>query len=520
MIDLAPNNPYGLALTCPVLTAAGCFGYGVEYARLVDLDRIGAIVTRSTTLHGRRAAHPPSHKVMSSHRILVIDDETGIREALRQVLEYEGYQVRGAGSGAEGLESYASFRPHLVLLDVKMAGLDGLETLTRLRDLDPQALVVMISGHATIATAVTATHRGAFDFLEKPLDTDRLLITLRNALAQVALTAQNERLRSVVDTRYGMAGRSKALREVLELIDRVGPTQARVLITGDNGTGKELVARALHQRSPRKAAAFVEVNCAAIPGELIESELFGHMKGSFTGAIGDRAGKFEQADGGTLFLDEIGDMTLSAQAKVLRALQEGVITRVGGTKPIEVDVRVLAATNKLLEQEIASGRFREDLYYRLNVVPIQVPPLEQRREDIPDLVACFAERLAESAGVPNRPFEAEALEKLKSRAWPGNVRELRNIVERILILASGKAVTAADIARFAGDGAPGPGETLEYGGDNDSFASFKEDAERTFIEAKLKEHAWNVAETARALKMPRSNLYKKMERYRLTREST
>jgi len=392
--------------------------------------------------------------------------------------------------------------------------------LTQLRDLDPQALVVMISGHATIATAVTATHRGAFDFLEKPLDTDRLLITLRNALAQVALTAQNERLRSVVDTRYGMAGRSKALREVLELIDRVGPTQARVLITGDNGTGKELVARALHQRSPRKAAAFVEVNCAAIPGELIESELFGHMKGSFTGAIGDRAGKFEQADGGTLFLDEIGDMTLSAQAKVLRALQEGVITRVGGTKPIEVDVRVLAATNKLLEQEIASGRFREDLYYRLNVVPIQVPPLEQRREDIPDLVACFAERLAESAGVPNRPFEAEALEKLKSRAWPGNVRELRNIVERILILASGKAVTAADIARFAGDGAPGPGETLEYGGDNDSFASFKEDAERTFIEAKLKEHAWNVAETARALKMPRSNLYKKMERYRLTREST
>ena len=457
---------------------------------------------------------------MTTHRILVIDDETGIREALRQVLEYEGYQVKGAASGPEGLEQYGTFRPHLVLLDVKMAGLDGLETLTRLRELDSQALVVMISGHGTIATAVTATHRGAFDFLEKPLDTDRLLITLRNALAQVALTAQNERLRSVVDTRYGMAGHSRALREVLELIDRVGPTQARVLITGENGTGKELVARALHQRSPRKTAAFVEVNCAAIPSELIESELFGHMKGSFTGAVSDRAGKFEQADGGTLFLDEIGDMTLSAQAKVLRALQEGIVSRVGGTKTIEVEVRVFAATNKLLDQEIASGRFREDLYYRLNVVPIQVPSLADRREDIPDLVACFAERLAESAGVPNRPFESDAIDRLKSRAWPGNVRELRNIVERVLILAGGKTITAADVARYAGEAAASsPSEGLEYGGDGDTFASFKEDAERAFIEAKLKEHAWNVAETARALKMPRSNLYKKIERYRLTRDS-
>jgi two-component system nitrogen regulation response regulator NtrX len=457
---------------------------------------------------------------MTTHRILVIDDETGIREALRQVLEYEGYQVKGAGSGVEGLELYGSFRPDLVLLDVKMAGQDGLETLARLREADPHALVVMISGHGTIATAVTATHRGAYDFLEKPLDTDRLLITLRNALAQVALTAQNERLRSVVDTRYGMAGRSRALREVLELIERVGPTQARVLITGENGTGKELVARALHQRSPRRAAAFVEVNCAAIPSELIESELFGHMKGSFTGAVSDRAGKFEQADGGTLFLDEIGDMTLSAQAKVLRALQEGIVTRVGGSKAIEVDVRVLAATNKVLDQEIAAGRFREDLYYRLNVVPIQVPALAERREDIPDLVGCFTERLAESAGVPNRPFEAEALDRLKSRAWPGNVRELRNIVERVLILAGGKTITAADVTRYAGEAsAPAsPPDALEYGGDGDTFASFKEDAERAFIEAKLKEHAWNVAETARALKMPRSNLYKKIERYRLTRE--
>jgi two-component system nitrogen regulation response regulator NtrX len=311
---------------------------------------------------------------------------------------------------------------------------------------------------------------------------------------------------------------------VLELIERVGPTGARVLITGENGTGKELVARALHQRSPRHAAAFVEVNCAAIPSELIESELFGHMKGSFTGAVGDRSGKFEQADGGTLFLDEVGDMTLAAQAKVLRALQEGIVTRVGGSKPIQVDVRVIAATNKALEQEIAAGRFREDLFYRLNVVPIHVPPLRERREDIPDLVACFAERLAETAGVPNRPFEAGALERLKALPWPGNVRELRNIVERVLILATGKSITAVDIERHAGNGG---GEVFdaEEGGmaggsaEPGSFASFKEDAERSFIEAKLKEHGWNVAETARALQMPRSNLYKKIERYGLSRGS-
>jgi two-component system nitrogen regulation response regulator NtrX len=458
-----------------------------------------------------------------SHRLLVIDDESGIREALRQVLEYEGYSVRVAPSGPDGLLAYQSFHPHLVLLDVKMAGLDGLETLARLRQQDP--LVVMISGHGTIATAVEATHRGAFDFLEKPLDTDRLLITLRNALAQRKLNTENEQLRAVADTRFGMAGQSQALQDVLALVERVGPTTARVLITGENGTGKELVARALHQRSPRHAAAFVEVNCAAIPSELIESELFGHMKGSFTGAVSDRSGKFEQADGGTLFLDEIGDMTLAAQAKVLRALQEGIITRVGGSKTIQVDVRVIAATNKALDQEIAAGRFREDLFYRLNVVPIHVPPLRERREDIPDLVACFAERLAESAGIPNRPFEPAALERLKALAWPGNVRELRNIVERMLILAAGRSITAADIERHAGS-AGGFGYDADEGaavpsggGEPGSFASFKEDAERAFIEAKLKEHGWNVAETARALQMPRSNLYKKIERYGLSRES-
>ncbi|MEP7177161.1 MAG: sigma-54 dependent transcriptional regulator, partial [Gemmatimonadales bacterium] len=291
-----------------------------------------------------------------SHRVLIVDDEAGIRQALKQVLEYEDLEVRVAGSGGEAITLYAEFRPRLVFLDVKMAGLDGLETLTRLRNLDPQAQIVMISGHGTIATAVEATQRGAFDFLEKPLDTDRLLLTVRNALAHAELVGENARLREAADNRYLMVGDSPALEAVRDLIAKVGPTAARVLITGENGTGKELVARGLHEASPRRERAFVEVNCAAIPSELIESELFGHMKGSFTGAFADRTGKFEQADGGTLFLDEVGDMSLSAQAKLLRVLQEGVVTRIGGSKPIQVDVRVLAATNKELDGEIAEQR--------------------------------------------------------------------------------------------------------------------------------------------------------------------
>ena len=454
-----------------------------------------------------------------SHRVLIVDDEAGIRQALKQVLEYEELEVRVAASGGEAITVYSEFRPHLVFLDVKMAGLDGLETLTRLRDLDSRAQIVMISGHGTIATAVEATQRGAFDFLEKPLDTDRLLLTVRNALAHAELVGENARLREVTESRYQMVGRSAALDHVRELIAKVGPTAARVLITGENGTGKELVARGLHEASPRRDQAFVEVNCAAIPSELIESELFGHMKGSFTGAFADRAGKFEQADDGTLFLDEVGDMSLSAQSKLLRVLQEGVVTRIGGSKSIEVDVRVLAATNKDLEGEIAEARFREDLLYRLNVVPIEVPPLRERLEDVPALVAHFAEALAESAGVPGKKFAEDAIARLQTRAWPGNIRELRNAVERALILAPGKVVTAADIDRLlpGGDGsmplpsAPGGAHTFE---------TFKQEAEKNFLVQQLREHDWNVSETARALKMPRSNLYKKIERYGLTREST
>jgi two-component system, NtrC family, nitrogen regulation response regulator NtrX len=454
-----------------------------------------------------------------SHRVLIVDDEAGIRQALKQVLEYEELEVRVAASGGEAITVYSEFRPHLVFLDVKMAGLDGLETLTRLRDLDSRAQIVMISGHGTIATAVEATQRGAFDFLEKPLDTDRLLLTVRNALAHAELVGENARLREVTESRYQMVGRSAALERVRELIAKVGPTAARVLITGENGTGKELVARGLHETSPRRDQAFVEVNCAAIPSELIESELFGHMKGSFTGAFADRAGKFEQADGGTLFLDEVGDMSLSAQSKLLRVLQEGVVTRIGGSKSIEVDVRVLAATNKDLEGEIAEGQFREDLLYRLNVVPIEVPPLRERLEDVPALVAHFAEALAESAGVPGKKFAEDAMARLQTRAWPGNIRELRNAVERALILAPGKVVTAADIDRLlpGGDGAmPLPSAP----GGAHTFETFKQEAEKNFLVQQLREHDWNVSETARALKMPRSNLYKKIERYGLTREST
>lgn len=456
-----------------------------------------------------------------SNRVLVVDDEGGIREALRQVLEYEDWQVKTASSGGEALTLCAEFRPQVVLLDVKMAGLDGLDTLSRLRDLDPPATVVMISGHGTIATAVQATQRGAFDFLEKPLDTDRLLVTLRNALQQSALDSENRELRRVLDTRYPMVGSSAALEEVRALIARVGPTNARVLIRGENGSGKELVARALHEASPRRERAFVEVNCAAIPSELIESELFGHMKGSFTGAFADRAGKFELADGGTLFLDEIGDMSLSAQAKVLRVLQEGMVTRIGAAKSVQVDVRVLAATNKHLEEEIAEAHFREDLYHRLNVIPIEVPPLRERLEDVPALVDHFVATLSQGAGVAPRSFTTEAVRALQRRNWPGNVRELRNAVERLLILAPGKQITAADVERLL----PSPEASAAGGVAPDqprapSFETFRQDAERAFLLSKLREHAWNVAETARVLDMPRSNLYKKIEKYQLTREET
>ena len=451
-------------------------------------------------------------------RLLVVDDESGIRNALVQVFEYEGHEVEAAEDGHAGIEAAQSFRPDVVFLDVKMPGLDGLDVLERLRQDDPSTLVVMISGHGTIDTAVEATRKGAYDFLQKPLDTDRLLVTLRRALELRGLTQSMADLRSEIESRYEIVGMTYPIRQVIERIERVAPTDARVLITGENGTGKELVARAVHRLSARAERPFVEVNCAAIPSELIESALFGHMKGSFTGAVADRAGKFEQADTGTLFLDEIGDMSPDAQAKVLRALEQGVVTRVGGARQIEVDVRVIAATNKDLAQRIDDGGFREDLYYRLNVVPIHMPPLRERRDDIPMLVQHFTDIMTKREGMSPRSFESAAIAKLKALSWPGNVRELRNTVERLLILATGDSVRAEDIdllvaGRSAGGGLGG--ELLS----TENFSEFKEGAERAYILQKLRENDWNVAETARRIDMPRSNLYKKIEKYQLVRES-
>ena len=459
---------------------------------------------------------------MSPRRVMIVDDEKGIREALKQVLEYEEIEVQACASGHEAIRVYPDFKPHLVFLDVKMEGMDGLETLKRVRELDPQAQVVMISGHGTIQTAVEATQLGAYDFLEKPLDTDRILLTLRNALQHVVLVNENVRLKQEVRAQYEIVGSSKPIRAVIGLIEKVAPTPARVLITGDNGTGKELVARAIHALSPRAAGPFIEVNCAAIPTELIESELFGHVKGSFTGAFADRAGKFEQADGGTLFLDEIGDMSLSAQAKVLRALQEGMISRVGSGKALPVDVRVIAATNKNLGAEIEEGRFREDLLYRLNVVPIHVPPLRERRGDIAQLIAHFSAELMQGGGLPAKEFDDGAVERLTAHDWAGNIRELKNAVERLLILTSGPTVTQSDVERIMGKSDGGRGKGTGVGGDAAwlrvaTFEEFKQAAERAFLLGKLQEHDWNVSETARTLQMPRSNLYKKIERYGLAR---
>lgn len=452
-----------------------------------------------------------------SRRILVIDDEQGIRAALGQLLEYEGYEVKTFPNAADGIAEYQRWRPQLVFLDVKMAGMDGMEALKKIRELDPAATVVMISGHATIRTAVEATQLGAYEILEKPLDTDRILVMLRNALSHLDLQEENARLKQSIEAPHEIVGKTPVMHALMEKIEKVAATPARVLITGENGTGKELVARALHRLSPRAKQPFVEVNCAAIPGELIESELFGHMKGSFTGAVSDRAGKFEQANKGTLFLDEIGDMSLAAQAKVLRVLQDNVITRIGGAKPISVDVRVIAATNKTLESEIAAGKFREDLYYRLNVVPINVPPIRERREDIPLLAQYFVATLSAREGIPPRTLTPDALERLTALDWPGNVRELRNTVERLLILAPNTEITARDIDRLAGQRIMDDAGLASLS-QCKTFEEFKDAAERAFLLNKLREFDWNVSETARAVEMPRSNLYKKIERYSLSRE--
>ena len=386
-------------------------------------------------------------------KILVIDDERAIRNTLKEILEFEGYTVEVAENGRAGLDMALANKYDLIYTDIKMPEMDGMEVLQSYRKTAKEqgmeeAPVVMISGHGTVETAVEALKSGAYDFIVKPLDLNRLLVTTQRALEHKSLVQETKVLRKKIGARNKMVGESAAIERVREIIEKVAGTEARVMITGANGTGKEVVAHMIHENSARSKKPMVEVNCAAIPSELIESELFGHTKGSFTSAIKDRAGKFEQADGGTLFLDEIGDMSLSAQAKVLRALQEKEITRVGSDKPIKVNVRVLAATNKDLKKEIAEGRFREDLFHRLNVIPIHVPALDDRKEDIPLLVSHFAEQICNEQGGKVKVFDDGAVAALQERSWTGNIRELRNVVERLIILG-GEVITAEDVACFA-----------------------------------------------------------------------
>ena len=451
-------------------------------------------------------------------RILVIDDEAAIRDSMRMILEYEGYEFLGASGGQEGLALIERESPDLVFLDIKMPGLDGLEVLPRIRAVDESLPVVMISGHATVSTAVEATKLGAFDFIEKPLASERVLVTIRNALDRSRLADENRSLKRVIEVRHQLVGESPGLKRVMDSIRRAAPTNATVLITGESGVGKELVARAVHRNSLRHRERFVQVNCAAIPDELIESELFGHEKGSFTGATEKQIGKFEQADKGTIFLDEVGDMSLKTQAKVLRVLQEGEVERLGSARTTKVEVRVIAATNKQLEEEIEKGAFREDLYFRLAVIPISVPPLRERRDDIPLLVRHFVDLFSRDNNFRPKKVTPAAMELLQRHRWKGNIRELRNAVERLIIMTPSDVVDVADIpesirvdapARAADPDAGRPGTLREH----------KEVSERAFLVQKLRETGWNISKTAELIDTPRSNLYKKLEQYNIKQET-
>src|SRR5687767_3779718 len=454
---------------------------------------------------------------MPKSRILVIDDEAEIRRSVRMILEYDGYDVLEASSGPEGVALAEKESPDLIFLDVKMPGMDGLEALQRIKTTNDAVPVVIISGHGTVSTAVEATKLGAFDFIEKPLASERVLVTIRNALDQGRLQDENRSLKRAVEARHQMVGESPSIRHIWDAIKRAAPTTATVLLLGESGSGKELVARAIHRNSLRSRDRFVQVNCAAIPEELIESELFGHEKGSFTGATEKQIGKFEQADRGTIFLDEVGDMSAKTQAKVLRVLQEGEVERLGSARTIKVDVRVIAATNKDLEAEIERGTFREDLYFRLSVIPIRVPPLRDRREDIPALVRHFVDVFSRENNRRPQRFTPAALEHMQKARWKGNVRELKNTVERLIIMTPGDAVDVddlRDVVRLE----PKPQQP-----DNErspgTLREFKESSERAFLVGKLRENGWNISKTAEVIGTPRSNLYKKLEQYGITQET-
>ncbi len=458
-------------------------------------------------------------------KILIVDDEAAIRRTLREILEYEDYAVEEAETGDAALDKVRQSAYDLAFLDIKMPGRDGMEVLKILSDEVPELPVLMISGHATVETAVEATKLGAYDFIEKPPDLNRLLVTVRNALNRGELEVQNRRMRQTLTEKQSgdltpIIGESEAIGQIKGTIERVAPTEARVLITGEHGTGKELVAKWVHHLSARSEGPLVEVNCAAIPSELIESELFGHEKGAFTGATKQRTGKFEQAHEGTLFLDEVGDMSLPAQAKVLRALQESEIQRVGGDKAIPVNVRVLAATNKDLQEQIEAKEFREDLYHRLGVILIHVPPLRERRGDIPLITAHVAESLARRNGLPLKSFSDGAMDRLRRYNWRGNVRELHNVIERLLILAEGDAITDEDVDRYMRPGgaqaAGGAAESLIT--EHEDFTQARDGFEKLFIERKLTAYDWNVSRTAEAIGIQRSHLYNKLNKYGIERD--
>src|SRR5690349_437758 len=471
-------------------------------------------------------------------RILVVDDEAEIRRSVRMILEYDGYDVLEASSGPEGVALAEKESPDLVFLDIKMPGMDGLEALQRIKASNETLPVVIISGHGTVCTAVEATKAGAFDFIEKPLASERVLVTIRNALDQTRLRDENRSLKRAAEIRHQMVGESQTLRQVWEAVKRAAPTNATVLLLGESGSGKELVARSIHRNSLRSRERFVQVNCAAIPEELIESELFGHEKGSFTGATEKQMGKFEQADRGTIFLDEVGDMSAKTQAKVLRVLQEGEVERLGSARTIKVDVRVIAATNKNLEEEIEKGNFREDLYFRLAVIPIHVPPLRERPDDIPLLVKHFMEQISRDSNARPKRIASAAMEALQRYRWKGNIRELRNTVERLIIMTAGDTIEVGDLpesvkspgagsAHAAGSAvsvpksasADGLGETKGGDAKAGTLREFKDNAERAFLVGKLRENGWNISKTAEAIDTPRSNLYKKLEQYQISQET-
>jgi two-component system nitrogen regulation response regulator NtrX len=460
-------------------------------------------------------------------RILVIDDESAIRDSLKMILEYEGYEVMQAATGEEGVKLVEREAPDLVFLDIKMPGMDGLEVLQKLEHMVETTPIVVISGHGDMATAVKATKLGAFDYIDKPLAQDRVLVTVRNAVDTRRIKTENKSYRRDAEKKHQIVGDSPSLAVVRNAIQKAAPTNATVLIWGESGVGKELVARAIHRDSLRRDGAFVQVNCAAIPDELIESELFGHEKGSFTGATDRQIGKFEQADKGTIFLDEVGDMSLKTQAKVLRVLQEQELERLGSNRIIKVDVRVIAATNKNLEEEIDRHTFREDLFYRLNVVPIHVPALRDRRDDIPALVRHFADLFARDNNFHRKTFTAAAMERLRQQHWRGNIRELRNFVERLVIMTSGEAIDARDIPEggaIRGDAPMLAGGEVVAAPEAPAWMQattlqeFKSGSERAYLVAKLRENGWNISKTAEVIDTPRSNLYKKLEQYQISQE--